>query len=96
MHKRWYDVDPTVSLAVSLMRNASIITQYDCADLIINKLAQYACKAAVKSGDSLNQQQIEALFDQMDKGVPMQCPHGRPCILEYTRADFDKLFKRIE
>ena len=37
MHKRWYDVDPTVSLAVSLMRNASIITQYDCADLIINK-----------------------------------------------------------
>ena len=39
MHKRWYDVDPTVSLAVSLMRNASIITQYDCADLIINKSA---------------------------------------------------------
>lgn len=37
MHKRWYDVDPTVSLAVSLMRNANIMTQYDCADLIINR-----------------------------------------------------------
>ena len=36
MHKRWYDVDPTVSLAVSLMRNANIMTQYECADLIIN------------------------------------------------------------
>ena len=35
MYKRWYDVDPTVSLAVSLMRNANIITQYKCADLII-------------------------------------------------------------
>ena len=35
MHKRWYDVDPTVSLAVSLMRNANIMTQYECADLII-------------------------------------------------------------
>ena len=35
MYKRWYDVDPTVSLAVSLMRNANVITQYKCADLII-------------------------------------------------------------
>ena len=35
MHKRWYDVDPTVSLAVSLMRNANIMTQYECAVLII-------------------------------------------------------------
>ena len=37
MNKRWYDIDPTVSLAVSLMRNANIISQYKCADLIINK-----------------------------------------------------------
>jgi len=37
MNKRWYDVDPTVSLAVSLMRNANIITQYKCADLIVEK-----------------------------------------------------------
>ena len=37
MYKRWYDVDPTVSLAVSLMRNANILTQYKCADLIIKK-----------------------------------------------------------
>lgn len=37
MHKRWYDIDPTVSLAVSLMRNANVMVQYDCADLIISK-----------------------------------------------------------
>ena len=37
MNKRWYDVDPTVSLAVSLMRNADILTQYKCADLIVQK-----------------------------------------------------------
>ena len=36
MNKRWYDIDPTVSLAVSLMRNANILAQYKCADLIIN------------------------------------------------------------
>ena len=35
MYKRWYDVDPTVSLAVSLMRNSNVLTQYKCADLIV-------------------------------------------------------------
>lgn len=41
MNKRWYDVDPTVSLAVSLMRNSNIITQYKCADLIVEKSKMY-------------------------------------------------------
>ena len=35
MHKRWYDVDPTVSLAVSLLRNANEQVQLECADFII-------------------------------------------------------------
>ena len=37
MYKRWYDIDPTVSLAVSLMRNSNIVSQYKCADLIVEK-----------------------------------------------------------
>lgn len=36
MHKRWYDVDPTISLAVSLIRNASEQAQIDCASFIID------------------------------------------------------------
>lgn len=36
MHKRWYDIDPTVSLSVSLMRNANEETQIRCADFIID------------------------------------------------------------
>ena len=40
MHKRWYDVDPTVSLAVSLMRNASEKVQLQCAEFIIEYAKQ--------------------------------------------------------
>ena len=40
-NKRWYDIDPTVSLAVSLMRNANIMSQYKCADLIVKKSKDY-------------------------------------------------------
>lgn len=44
MHKRWYDIDPTVSLAVSLIRNANEPTQLKCADFII----EYATQRNVK------------------------------------------------
>jgi len=40
MHKRWYDVDPTVSLAVSLIRNSNEQTQAKCADMIIEYATQ--------------------------------------------------------
>lgn len=40
MHKRWYDIDPTVSLAVSLMRNASEQTQVKCSEFIIDYAKQ--------------------------------------------------------
>ena len=40
MHKRWYDIDPTVSLSVSLIRNASETTQKQCADYIIDYAKQ--------------------------------------------------------
>lgn len=40
MHKRWYDVDPTVSLSVSLMRNANEDVQSKCADFIIDYAKQ--------------------------------------------------------
>lgn len=37
MHKRWYDIDPTISLSVSLIRNSNQETQVRCADYIIDK-----------------------------------------------------------
>lgn len=51
MHKRWYDVDPTVSLAVSLIRNSDEETQLKCAEFIID----YAKQRGVKlKGNALN------------------------------------------
>lgn len=47
MHKRWYDVDPTVSLAVSLMRNANEQTQVKCAEHIIDYAKEH--EIALKS-----------------------------------------------
>ena len=65
------------------------------SDLIRDKLAQKACKSAIKAGAQLDNDQIKSLLGSMKDGVPLQCPHGRPAVLSYTRRDFDKLFKRI-
>ena len=37
MYKRWYDRDPAVSLAVSLLRNSNIEDQYKYAEFIVNR-----------------------------------------------------------
>lgn len=42
--KRWYDLDPTVSSAVSLMEKADEKTQLECAYLIIDKAKDYGVK----------------------------------------------------
>ncbi|MBQ7450326.1 hypothetical protein IJS77_02820 [bacterium] len=35
MNQRWYDKEPTLSLAISLLQNSDIEDRHRCADLII-------------------------------------------------------------
>ena len=64
------------------------------SEIIKDRLAQTACKHAIKGGDSISKEVIEDLVDNMKKGV-LLCPHGRPIMVEVTKKDFEKLFKRI-
>ena len=65
------------------------------ADLLKDKLASAACKAAVKGGMDLTREEIEALFALMDGDMGLKCPHGRPVVVKMTRAQLEKMFKRI-
>jgi DNA mismatch repair protein MutL len=64
------------------------------SDILKDKLAQSACKHAIKGGDALTKDQILYIIEQMKKGV-LLCPHGRPIVLELTKKDIEKMFKRI-
>lgn len=44
MHKRWYDVDPAISLAVSLIQSANEANQIKCVDFIIDYAKQRGVK----------------------------------------------------
>jgi DNA mismatch repair protein MutL len=64
-------------------------------DILKDKLASAACKAAVKGGMDLTRSEIDALFEMMDGNMGLKCPHGRPVVVKMTRSELEKLFKRI-
>lgn len=64
-------------------------------DLLKDKLATAACKAAVKGGMDLTREEIDSLFKMMDGDMGLKCPHGRPVVVKMTKTELEKMFKRI-
>ena len=57
--------------------------------------ATYSCKAAVKAGDKLSNEESCELINQLfNTKHPYYCPHGRPIIINLSIDDLDKRFER--
>ena len=67
----------------------------EISKLLKDKIAQKACKAAIKSGNKLSDKDIEILLTQIKGNLGLKCPHGRPIAIKITRTEIDKWFKRI-
>ena len=66
-------------------------------DKKIHTIATIACKAAVKANDKLSVQEAVSLIERLLKlDNPFSCPHGRPTIIELTKYELEKKFKRIQ
>jgi DNA mismatch repair protein MutL len=63
---------------------------------VLEKLAHVAaCRAAVKAGDPLKHEEIEALLARHAVGdLAATCPHGRPTALVLSKSDLEKQFGR--
>ncbi len=60
------------------------------------KFASMACKAAIKANDKIHSLEIDSLINQLSICKnPFTCPHGRPIIVEITKKEIEKMFKRI-
>lgn len=61
------------------------------------EIATMACKAAVKAMDTLSENEIYKLFEDLKIAEnPYTCPHGRPVIISMTKTQLEKMFKRIK
>ena len=64
-------------------------------DILKDKLATMACKAAIKGGMDITQEEVAELFQQMDGNMGLKCPHGRPVVVKLSKTEVEKMFKRI-
>ena len=75
------------------------LVEYGCKgtpEVIQEKIASMACKAAVKGNQAMNAVQMGALMEQLlELENPYHCPHGRPIIISMTKQEIEKKFKRI-
>lgn len=65
-------------------------------DLKGDKFASMACRAAIKANDKIHTMEMKKLLSQMETCEnPFTCPHGRPTIVEISKREIEKMFKRI-
>jgi DNA mismatch repair protein MutL len=63
--------------------------------LLHELLDMMACKAAVKAGDPLTTDEVNALLARRELAErSSHCPHGRPTTLHLTLRDLERQFKR--
>ena len=68
---------------------------FDLAKFNKNLAATIACKASVKGNTRITIHDMESIIDQLRKcNNPFNCPHGRPTIIEFTKYELEKMFKR--
>ncbi|MGI5894441.1 MAG: DNA mismatch repair endonuclease MutL [Candidatus Merdivicinus sp.] len=66
-------------------------------DVVEDILHRIACRSAVKANDQNHEQELQHLVETIcsDENVRF-CPHGRPVILQYSKAEIEKMFGRIQ
>lgn len=74
--------------------NQEIGPTKNAAEFIRNFKITAACKAAIKAGTRLKQEEIEFILRHVHDARYMTCPHGRPTIIKLDREFFDRQFKR--
>jgi len=61
---------------------------------ISHVLASKACKAAVKTGDKLSEEEVIMLINEIKHRNLLTCPHGRPIMMKITFNQLDSYFER--
>ena len=78
-----------------LDRLSAVAAGGDAAMLVDEVLHGLACRAAIKAGDPLSREEVDALVrDRRMVRESHHCPHGRPTSLVLSRQDLDRQFRR--
>ncbi|MCI0669960.1 MAG: hypothetical protein L0Y64_05830, partial [Myxococcaceae bacterium] len=88
-------VDPVEFMAELLERAETEGLAPDSEEALREVLDMMSCKAAVKAGDTLAEEELTRLLElREDVERSSNCPHGRPTSIRLTIEQLDKLFHR--
>ncbi|MEX0940189.1 MAG: DNA mismatch repair endonuclease MutL [Candidatus Babeliales bacterium] len=81
---------------ISLIKEYAQLPHEEFHKMLHEKIhAQMACKAAVKAGDTLSNEQMQQLLNDLyETKNRFACPHGRPTGWLLTTYEIEKKFKR--
>ncbi len=84
--------DSIIEMAGYILENKeNISTKY--VDWLYHSIA---CRAAIKSGDKSNKDELIALIKKLDENPELRhCPHGRPILINITKKEIEKQFGRM-
>jgi DNA mismatch repair protein MutL len=61
-----------------------------------DRLATIACHSVIRANRALEMDEIRALLRELDQiEFATQCPHGRPVLIEISRDELERMFKRV-
>lgn len=81
---------------IELIDNLTEETYNQATDVLIDKVASIACKAAVKGNQKLSNREVHVLIGSLlELENPYYCPHGRPTMILLSKYELEKKFKRV-
>lgn len=70
--------------------------EIDILELNKEVIASESCKSSLKANKFISIKEMEALIEQLrNTENPYSCPHGRPIIIQFSKYDIEKMFKRV-
>jgi DNA mismatch repair protein mutL len=90
---------PSIDKEVWLKELITELLEVDSAkntESILDKIASMSCKAAIKGKQRISYEEAKILIDELlELDNPYNCPHGRPTVIQMTKTEIEKRFKRI-
>jgi DNA mismatch repair protein MutL len=61
-----------------------------------DRLATIACHSVIRANRKLEMDEMRRLLVELDQiAFATQCPHGRPVLIEFSRDELERMFKRV-
>ena len=80
-----------IDIIISIKNNFNIAKFNESVSITL------ACKSSIKANDTISVEEARRIISDLGECKnPYTCPHGRPTIINFTKYEIEKMFKRIQ